>query len=145
MGILYNITCRNKDCRYHFEERVGPGWTLRRWIFDLRKEIIDGEEKAPQEIVEMLKKGCKLHCVSTFLCPTCKEWQTHDDPYIFEPIVVSPYGTIREYKIHYVYGTPVCEKCGTELEYIINPRSSKCNCPKCGEDNMKVSFCGYYD
>lgn len=58
---------------------------------------------------------------------------------------LTPYGTIREYKVHYLDGNPNCEKCGTELEFILNLRSGKNRCPKCGTDNMKAGHFGFYD
>ena len=67
------------------------------------------------------------------------------DPYILGKIHVSPFGTIRKYKIHYINEPPKCEKCGTELRFILNPRSSKNRCPKCGSNNMRIGNCGFYD
>ena len=31
MGEIYNLTCRNKECRYHVEIRDGSGWSLFRY------------------------------------------------------------------------------------------------------------------
>lgn len=145
MGRIFNMTCRNKACRYHVELREGPGMILFAWVKTLERDILSGDEEASDEIKELLQSGHELDCVATYLCPVCHEWQVGCFPYILEKICVSPYGTIREYKVHYLNGKPQCEKCGTELEYILNPRSSKNRCPKCGSDNMKASHFGFYD
>lgn len=145
MGRIYSMTCRNKSCRYHVELREGPGMILFARTKTLERNILNGDEEAPDEIKELLKTGHELECVATYLCPTCQEWQVGRFPYVFEPIIVSPYGTIREYKVHYLDGNPHCENCGTELEFILNPRSGKNWCPKCGTDNMKVGHFGFYD
>ena len=111
----------------------------------MEKEIINGQKEAPKEIVDLLASGHKLNCVANYLCPTCHEWQFGDYPYVLEKIHVSPYGTIREYKVHYLDGNPKCKKCGTDLTFILNPCSGKNLCPKCGSDNMRVSGSGFYD
>lgn len=111
----------------------------------LEKAILSGERPAPAEIVELLREGKRLSCVTTCLCPACKEFQTNDEPYIFEAIHVSPYGTIREYRLHFINGKPKCETCGTELIHVLAPRSSKTRCPKCGTDHMRTGGEGFYD
>lgn len=145
MGRIYSMTCRNRACRYHVELREGPGMRLFAWIKTLQRDILSGKEEAPEEIKDLLKSGHELDCVATYLCPTCQEWQVGYFPYILERTKVSPYGTVREYRVHFLDGNPKCEKCETELEFILNPRSSKNRCPKCGEDNMMSSHFGYYD
>ncbi len=145
MGCIFSITCRNKACRYHAELREGPGMKLFALERNLEKDILSGKEEASDEIKALLKSGSKVRYVATYLCPTCKEWQVGHFPYILELIKVSPYGTIREYKVHYLNGKPKCKKCDAELEFILNPRSSKNRCPKCGTDNMRFSSVGYYD
>lgn len=125
--------------------REDPGMRLFARTKTLEDHIKSGREEAPQEIVDLLDTGHEIDCVATFLCPTCQEWQTKNDPYILEKIRVSPYGTIREYKVHFINEKPKCEKCGTVLTFILNPRSSKNKCPKCGTENMKVGSIGFYD
>ena len=139
MGILYHVTCSNKECRYSAELREGPGIGNMRRMDRIEEQIRNGEISVSDKIIELLNAGEKLDCVTPFLCPICREFQTNDELYIFEPINVSPYGTIRDYKLHYVFGKPKCSKCGFELIHILNPRSSKTKCPKCGTDHMKVS------
>ena len=145
MGRFYTITCRNKECQYKVDLYEGPGMIAFARTRRLQDDILEGRQEAPEIIKELLRKGYKLDCVTTFLCPSCNEWQTQKDPYIFEKIKVSPMGTVREYKLHFINGVPVCEKCGTELQHILNPRSSKNRCPKCGSDNMRVGGFGCYD
>ena len=145
MGKIFHMTCRNKACRYRVELREGEGMRLFAWVKSLERDILSGKEAAPEEIINLLKNGNELECVATYLCPSCHEWQVGTFPYVLEKIRVSPYGTIREYKVHYLNGKPKCEKCGAELEYILNPRSGKNKCPKCGTDNMRVSHFGHYD
>lgn len=145
MGILFSVACRNKECKWHKVLREGPGMSSFADTCRLERSILSGEKEAPEDIKELLNKGYHLDCVKTFLCPKCKEWVNNRDPYIYEPIHVSPYGTVREYKMHYVYGHPKCDVCGTELVHILKPRSSKNKCPKCGQDNMRAKNIGYYD
>ncbi len=145
MGQSFQISCTNKSCKYSFYLREGPGFFLFAQTKKLEDSIKNGETDAPEDIKSLLQAGKKLSCVTSYLCSNCQEWQTDSSPYIFEAIHVSPYGTIREYKIHYVYGKPKCKKCGKELIHILNPKSSKNKCPKCGQENMRVSFYGFYD
>lgn len=145
MGTLFTVACRNKACGWHKELREGPGMRTFADTLRLERAILNGEKDAPADIKDLLDKGFHLNSVATFLCPECKEWVTNRDPYIFEATHVSPYGTVRDYKMHYVYGPPKCNVCGAELIYIFNPRSSKNKCPKCGKDNMKARNTGYYD
>ena len=145
MGSFYYMTCRNKACRYRVELREGPGMYLFAREKTLEKEILNGEIEASDEIKNLLNSGRKLNIVASYLCPTCREWQVENYPYILELIKVSPYGTIREYKVHFLNGKPKCKTCGGELDFILNPRSGKNRCPKCGTDNMRVSHFGYYD
>ena len=145
MGRIYSMTCRNKACRYHVDLREGPGMILFARTKTLECNILSGDEEAPDEIKCLLESGNELECVATYLCPTCQEWQVGHFPYVLELINVLPYGTIRDYKVHFVNGEPKCEKCNTVLKFILNPRSSKNRCPKCGTDNMKVGNFGFYD
>lgn len=145
MGSIFHMTCRNKACRYSVKLREDEGMRLFAWIKTLERDILSGKEAAPEEIKNLLKDGYGLECVATYLCPTCHEWQVGRFPYVLEKIRVSPYGTIRKYNVHYLDGKPKCEECGTELEFILNPRSGKNKCPKCGTDNMRVSQFGFYD
>ena len=145
MGVFYRVTCRNSECRYSTELREGPGMMRFRWIKEKEIAIRNGDEEASDEIKALLNSGHGLECVATYSCPTCKEWKTIIHPYVLEKIRVSPYGSVREYSIHYLDDPPKCDKCGTELEFILNPRSSKNQCPKCGCKNMKVGAIGYYD
>ena len=145
MGQFYHVTCRNKACRYRAELREGPGMLLYRQIINKEHGIRSGEENAPEVIKELLSKGHHLNGVATYLCPICHEYQVGYYLYVFESTKATPYGTIREYAVHYIDGAPHCEKCGSELVFVLNPRSSKQPCPKCGTDNMNVSAFGYYD
>ncbi len=145
MGVLFSVTCRNKECRYRIEIREGAGMVLSKKAYNYERDILSGKEKASDEIISLLKAGHKIHFVATYLCPTCREWQTGYYPYIFEPVVTSPNGTIRDYKVHFLNGEPKCEKCGTKLVFLLNPRSSKNCCPKCEEANMTTKFMGWYD
>ena len=145
MGLIYSVTCRNKACRYSVELRDGPGMRLFAWIKTMEGDIKNGKKEASKGIVDLLNNGHDLDCVATYSCPTCHEWQVGWFPYVLEKTHVSPYGTIREYKVHYLDGIPKCEKCSSELTFILNPRSGKNRCPKCGTDNMRVSRYGFYD
>ena len=145
MGRIFTVKCRNKMCRYRKKLYEGPGAYIGAMTYQLEKKIRSGERDAPEEIKNLLKKGFDLQSVAVYFCPKCKEWINKDDPYIYEPIHISPYGTVREYKMHYVFGTPVCDECGTELVHLFNPRSSKNRCPKCGMDNLIVKQTGFYD
>ena len=145
MGRYYHIICQNKACGYDFEAREGPGMFLFRRIREMEDDIRSGNRDASKEIIDLLKTGHEIDCVVTYLCPTCREWTTKRDPYILGKIHVSPFGTIRKYKVHYINEPPKCEKCGTELRFILNPRSSKNRCPKCGSNNMRIGSCGFYD
>ena len=145
MGTFYHITCRNRDCRYSTVVREGPGMILFAWIKTMEADIKGGKRAAPADIKALLDAGHELECVATYLCPACKEWKTEDYPYVLEKTQVSPYGTIREYKVHYLREHPRCKTCGTDLEFILNPRSSKNCCPLCGTSDMKVGSWGCYD
>ena len=143
MGIFYYVTCRN--CGYQKEVREGPGMIGFARIYTLEKKFKDGEIDAPDDFKRLLDLGYHLRSKATYLCPKCKKWVVKDDIYIRELLHVSPYGTIREYKMHYLNGVPKCDDCNTELIDILNPRSSKTKCPKCGCNNMKSSHTGYID
>ncbi len=145
MGKIFSLTCKNKECSYSVQLREGPGFSLFARDKDLEKSILSGEEKVTDEIKALLEKGLNVNSVTTLLCPCCKEYQICMDPYIFEPIHESPSGTIKDYKIHFIYGDPCCEKCNTKLIHILNPRSSKNKCPKCGIGEMRYSETGFYD
>lgn len=139
MGWFYYVTCRNKACRYSVKIYGGGGVRVFEKRKKLKEEILTGKKAASNKLKELLQSGELIEFRTTYLCPQCREWQVADTFYIFEAIHVSPYGTIREYKLHYLEGEPVCEKCGGHLIHILNPRSSKNPCPKCGTDHMRVS------
>ena len=145
MGEIYSITCRSKACGYHVELRKGSGMGLFREMRHLEKDIISGETEAPEDIKELLRAGRRMECVTTYICPVCREWKTYNSPYIFEATHVSPYGTIKDYRLHYLYGKPKCDKCGTELIFLLNPLSGKNKCPKCGEGGLRARISGNYD
>ena len=145
MGRIFRVTCRNKECRYSVELREGPGFVLFRRVKDLEQDIKCGKVEVPKTIAALLETGHEVNCVATYLCPVCREWQVGYEPYVFEIVKASPYGTIREYKVHHISGIPKCEKCGAELSFVLNPRSSKTPCPKCGTENMKIGSFWYYD
>ena len=111
----------------------------------LMAAILSGEEHVSPEIKKLLSDGLYLFSNGTYYCNECKEWKVISEPYIFEPAHVSPHGTIRDYKLHYVYNEPVCDACRTKVKFILNPRSSKNKCPKCGMDNMRYGGEGYFD
>ncbi len=130
-----SIKCTNKECNFRFHYEIGFGMGCP-WFVNVEREIKNGTIKVDKEITDLLDKSYSLKGKAQYLCETCKEWKTLEEPYIFEPIVVSPYGTIRDYKVHYVFGEPKCEKCGNNVTFILNPRSSKNPCPKCGKSTL---------
>ncbi len=142
MGLIYHLTC--KQCRYHTEIREDPGMRLFVRTKELEDAILSGKEPASEQIRTLLENGCSVSCVHPFLCPVCKTIETREDPYIFKPVRVTPHGTVREYRVHYIYGIPKCGKCQSELQFIPNARSSKVRCPKCS-GTLHVSDIGYYD
>jgi len=126
------IKCTNKECNFRFQYQEGFGMGCPSFVM-VEWKIKDGSLKVNKEIQELIEKGYSLKGNAQYVCSTCKEWQTLETPYIFEPLVISPYGTIRDYKVHYVMGNPICKKCGKELSFILNPKSSKNPCPRCGK------------
>ena len=131
------IRCSNPECHYRFHYIIGfgmgcPSFVKTEW------KIKEGTLKVDKEITDLINKGYSVEGNAQYLCDTCKEWQTLENPYILETIAVSPYGTIREYKVHYIFGTPKCERCGNEVAFILNPRSSKNPCPKCGKYTLSA-------
>ncbi len=143
MGLVYQVTCRK--CGYQITIYEGPGAIdYARDIF-LEEKILNGDVEVPEDILRLLRSGYHLQSWTTYLCPVCKKWVIKRDIYIRELIQVSPYGTIREYKMHYLHGVPRCEDCNTELINILNHRSSKAKCPKCGSDYKKISQIGRTD
>ena len=145
MGKFYYMTCRNKECRYRVQIREGEGMIGFARIMRLKEAILSGAEHVSPEIKQLLSDSFDLSGRGTYYCNECKEWKVISKPYIFESIHVSPYGTIRDYKVHYIYDAPVCDVCGSKVEFIPNPRSSKNKCPKCGMDDMRYGAGGYYD
>lgn len=145
MGIIYNVSCRNKECRYCFHVREGVGMRTFVWINKLEADIKEGKQEAPGDLVDLLVSGEGLMYEATYLCTTCHEYQNGEYPHVVELKKVTPYGTIRDYKAHYLDGEPKCKTCGNMLEYVLNPRSSKHKCPKCGTDSMRVSRFGRFD
>ena len=133
MKSIISVRCTNKECDFIFQYTIGFGMGCHSFEKAKWQIIKDGTFKVSDEITNLLEKGYMLEARAQYLCSTCKEWQTHEEPYILEPTIVSPYGTIREYKVHYLFDYPHCTKCGNDLTFILNPRSSKNPCPKCGK------------
>lgn len=144
MGSIYKIHCTNKKCGYSVELREGVGFTLFAKNHHLEDQIKESRN-ASKEILRLLDSGEHLSSVTSYICPTCKEWVNNNEPFIFEALHVSPYGTIRKYKLHYLNGKPKCEKCGEELIHIQNVLSGKNSCPKCGLNSMEGRQIGFYD
>ena len=96
-----------------------------------------------QEALRLLKKGSNINTRAIYLCRKCKEFANNDTMYMQDNITISPYGTAR-YDVVFPFGSPLCEVCGSKLEYIKNIRSSNVKCPKCGGD-MKSRIAGYTD
>ncbi len=136
MGGFVSVKCRNKSCKYHVMLRVGVGVQGLREAEVMEQRILNGEVEASDKIKSLLQSGEHLESNAIYLCPKCREWVTDNTYFVFEPIHVSPYGTIRKYKVHYLDKEPLCKECGSLLEYILSPFSSKTPCPKCGSDNM---------
>ena len=90
MGRIYYMTCRNKACGYRVEIREGSGMGLFRQKKNLEEKILKDEIEVPEEIKNLLKSGCELNNVATYLCPACREWQVENEPYILERTKVSP-------------------------------------------------------
>ena len=145
MGRFYSLTCMNKDCNYHVDLREGPGMRIFVDVKSMELAIKEGKYEAPEDIKRLIDKGFQFWVVYTFMCPTCKEYQTCKEPFIFEPILVSPYGSVRDYKLHFLEDEPHCDECGSKLIFVPNPRSSKNKCPKCGIGEMEFHGWGYYD
>lgn len=63
MGCIYSMTCRNKACWYHMnlrEVREGPGMILFSRTKTLERDILSGDEEAPDEIKCLLESGFAL-------------------------------------------------------------------------------------
>ena len=144
MGDIISVTCRNKACRYHFEVREGESCAGFARVRKLEMQLKENRD-APDSILELLDKGEHIYAHASYLCPTCREWVNDTVLYILEKISVSPYGTVRDYKVHYLDTPPKCKKCKAELIFLLNPRSGKNKCPKCGMDNMRAKLIGSFD
>ena len=136
MGGFVSIKCRNKACKYHVMLRVGVGVQGDREIRAMEHRILEGEVEVSEKVKSLLQSGEHLEANAVYLCPKCRELVTDSSFFIFEPIHVSPYGTVRQYKLHYLDKEPACKECGSLLTHILSPFSSKTPCPKCGSDNM---------
>lgn len=144
MGSVFKVHCTNKQCRYNVELIEGEGFYLFSKTCSLEKRIKENRN-ASEDVLRLLDAGEHLSSGTSYICPHCKEWVTNVEPFIREVLHVSPYGTIREYKMHYLFGNPKCEKCGTELIHIQNVLSGKNKCPKCGLTTMIGRKVGTYD
>lgn len=144
MGEILSITCRNKGCGYHVELRYGDGFGAFRWCRRIESEILE-DKTVSEEIKRLLNDGNHISRRGIYICPSCRDFVEIDSPYVYEPVRVTPYGTVREYKLHYIFEKPVCRKCSKDLKHIFNPLSSYNMCPKCGMDNMKARKVGHFD
>lgn len=145
MSQLYNVTCRNKECRYSFKVREGVGMRTFMWISPQEDDIKEGTREASGALADLLVSDDGLMHEATYLCPTCREYQNGRYPHVVELKKVTQFGTIRDYKVRFLDGEPKCSKCGSKLEYILNPKSGKHKCPKCGTDQMSVGSIGHFD
>ena len=145
MGGYYSVTCRNKACKYYIMIRAGVGMHVFREMRTMEQKIINGEIEADEKIKSLLQSGEHFKANAVYLCPECREWKNVDSYFIFEKVHVSPYGTVREYKLHYLNKEPVCEECGSKLVFILNPRAQTVPCPKCGTANMISRDKGNFD
>lgn len=142
MGAIYSVTCRNKECRYHKELRMGVGMRCFSHLCNLKDALFSGEEKNP-EAEKILREGGELGSGAIYLCPKCKEFISDPTIYCKTNITESPYGTVC-YDVAFPFGVPTCKDCGGELQYIKNVLSSKVKCPKC-EGDLKSKHVGYFD
>lgn len=126
------------------ELQVGVGFSLFRKSRLLEDEL-KSDRNADDKILELLDKGSHINYRAVYVCPHCREWVEYDNPYIFDPIRVTPLGTVREYKLRYLQEKPVCKECGSDLYHIYNPLSTNNPCPKCGADNMNAKYVGNWD
>ena len=94
--------------------------------------VLNGEIKCEEALV-CLKNGGIIDSVAAYLCPQCQEFMTNNQIFFHKKISESPQGRCYFEEI-FPLGKPTCEKCGSELIYINNIRSSKVKCPKCGGD-----------
>ena len=143
MGIIFNLTCKNKICRAHWTLFEGEGMVTGYMIHRLNDRVKNGEV-VNAEAMRCIKEGGRLHLGAIYLCTNCKELTSEDKAiHGFVNVTVSPYGTVRK-DVVFPFGKPHCRKCGRELIYIDNARSSKVKCPKCGGD-LKVGGMGVFD
>lgn len=142
MGNINEIQCRNKDCRYHATIRTGPGVRLVSTMRRLETDILNGKEDN-QEALKCLESGSNLHCGAGYLCSHCKELVQNDTIYCYE-LFKDDSGKLLNIELHFPFGKPICDKCGNELIYLPNVRSSKVKCPKCGGE-LKSRIAGYFD
>ena len=106
MGGLLSVTCRNKLCKYHVMLRLGVGFQGFRELRAMEQRILNGEVEVSDKMKSLLQSGKHLKANDVYLCPECCEWVTDNSYFVFEPIHVSPYGTVREYQLHYLNGKP---------------------------------------
>ena len=144
MRWIYKIRCKNKQCGYCVELREGVGMFLFARNRNLEEQVKESRN-ASSEILRLVDSGKHIESVTSYECPTCKEWLSIDEPFVFEELHISPYGTIREYQLHYLYDKPKCKKCNSELIHIQNVLSGKNTCPKCGLKSMEGRRLGLYD
>lgn len=123
---------------------MGESWRTADWCYSTTRRVKETGE-AEDKIRDLIDKGAYVSYNAIYACPYCREWVDFTTPYIYEPIRVTPLGTVREYKMHYLRGNPICEKCGSDLYHIFNPLSTNNPCPKCGADNMKAIKVGSFD
>lgn len=121
---IYYVTCRNKACRYSVKIYGDGDSGINKKQKKLEEEILNSKKAVSEKLRKMLQSGERIDFRTTYLCPQCHEWKVVDTFYIFEAIHVSPYGSVREYQLHYLEGEPVCKQCGGHLFHILNPRSS---------------------
>lgn len=145
MGSIYNISCRNKQCMYHIQVRMGEGFLEYAHIKDLENGIKDESVITDSDVKRLVNAGYEVKGNATFLCNHCNKWVNLFIPHILEITNQSPLGTIREFKVHSIEDDFICPDCGNELEYILNPKSSNNKCPRCGATNMKVGESILYD
>ena len=140
MGEYNSVTCRNPACRYHAMLQNGPGWASFSYLQDLKQAYLADCQKDPR-IYRSLQEGYSFSCTAAYLCPTCREFVNHNAVFIPESSISSGKPSVQ---IYFPFEMPLCQKCGTALQFISNVRSSYVKCPKCGGD-LKARIAGYYD
>ncbi len=142
MGEIFSITCKNKKCRYHKELRSGVGMIGFVEMKKFEEDILNG--KIDNKIaLESINNGAHIQACGIYLCSQCHEFINDKTYYLVENLSYSPYGTPR-YDITFPFGKPYCKKCGSELEFIRNIRSSKVKCPHCNSE-LKSRLSTHFD